>query len=138
MTVLKFNGYTVKEMGYRNNPNFKKKKNISLTPEIQSNNEINDNKIIVNLSVKAGSISDESMPFEVTCSVQGKFEYNPDEDTNKVGVDTFIRNNSVAILYPYVRAIIATLTTTSNEFPGYNMPTINVAEILRNNNSSNK
>ncbi|MCI1632814.1 MAG: protein-export chaperone SecB [Liquorilactobacillus nagelii] len=41
-----------------------------------------------------------------------------------------VRNNAVAILYPYARAIVATLTTTSNEFPGYNMPTINVNKVL--------
>lgn len=134
MTVLKFKGYTVKEMSYKSNSNFKKTKSINLKPNLQSDYEINNDDITVNLSVKVGSLSDESLPFEVTCSVQGLFEYDSEEDTDNIGVDAFIHNNSVAILYPYVRAIVATLTTSSNEFPGYNMPTINVAEVLRNSN----
>lgn len=133
MTVLKFNGYTVKEMRYRSNNNFKKRNQVDLDPKLQATNEIENNNIIVNLSVTVGSLEDESMPFEASCSVQGKFEYKPEEDENNIGVDTFVRNNAVAILYPYVRAIIATLTTSSNEFPGYNMPTINVSEALKSN-----
>ncbi|CAJ1191413.1 protein-export chaperone SecB [Companilactobacillus nantensis] len=134
MAILNFNGYIVKEMNYTRNPKFKpnKKNRINLTPTFDVQNNIENNKIIVNLHVKAGSLDDEFIPFEVSCSIQGTFEYNDEEDVNNIGVDSFVHNNSVAILYPYARAIIATLTTTSNEFPGYNMPTVNIAEVLKN------
>ena len=82
------------------------------------------------MSVIVGSLEDKTIPFQVSCSIIGTFVYEPDEDATNVGLDALVRNNAVAILYPYVRAIIATLTTTSNEFPGYNMPTINVSELL--------
>lgn len=133
MAILKFNGYTVKEMNYKRNPKFKpnKKNKVKLNPTFDSQNNIEKNKIIVDLKIKAGSVDDTSIPFLVSCSIQGIFEYNADEDKNNVGIDSFIHNNAVAILYPYARAIIATLTASSNEFPGYNMPTVNIAEVLK-------
>lgn len=134
MAILEFNGYTVKEMNYKRNPQFKpdKKNRVNLNPTFDSQNNIEKNKIIVDLKIKAGSVDDPSIPFLVGCSIQGIFEYNANEDKNNVGIDSFIHNNAVAILYPYARAIIATLTTSSNEFPGYNMPTVNIAEVLKN------
>lgn len=134
MAVLEFNGYKVKEMSYKSNPNFKKEKNLFLNPKLKVENNVQDNKIEVDLYVKVGSLDDESMPFEVKCAVEGTFVYNADQDENNMGVDVFIRNNAVAILYPYIRSLVATLTTSSNEFPGYNMPTINVGEVLKEKN----
>ena len=111
MSVLKFLGYKVMQMKYERNPVFESvKKPISLEPKMTSKTNIEDNNINITLSVIVG--------------------YEPDEDATNVGLDALVRNNAVAILYPYVRAIIATLTTTSNEFPGYNMPTINVSKLL--------
>lgn len=134
MAVLEFNGYRVKEMSYKSNSKFKKEKNLFLNPKLKVKNNVQDNKIEVNLNVTVGSLNDDSMPFEVKCSVEGIFVYNAEQDKNNMGVDAFVRNNAVAILYPYVRALVATLTTSSNEFPGYNMPTINVGEILKDQN----
>lgn len=95
---------------------------------------IEQNKINIKLSVAVGSLEDLDIPFYAKCSVIGTFTYNSDEDEIGTGIDTLVRNNAVAILYSYVRAIIATLTTTSNEFPGYNMPTINVGKVLAQEN----
>lgn len=131
MSVLKFLGYKVMQMKYERNPVFESvKKPISLEPKMTSKTNIEDNNINITLSVIVGSLEDQTIPFQVSCSIIGTFVYEPDEDATNVGLDALVRNNAVAILYPYVRAIIATLTTTSNEFPGYNMPTINVSKLL--------
>ncbi|WP_125710678.1 protein-export chaperone SecB [Companilactobacillus zhongbaensis] len=138
MTVLEFKGYTVNEMNYKKNPNYipGSSKKISLNPTFSSDNDISDNEIHVNLDIKVGSLKETSIPFEASCSVQGLFEYNPNEDEDDIGIDTFLRNNALAILYPYARAIIATLTTSSNEFPGYNLPTVNITKALESNNDN--
>ncbi|OAX75715.1 hypothetical protein A0U96_15205 [Lactiplantibacillus plantarum] len=131
MNVLQFNGYKVNHMSYRRNEHFKPlKKSMVLKPKVTVKVEVKDNIINIILTVAAGSLESDSVPFQVDCSIVGNFTYNPDEDNKKIGLDTFVRNNAVAILYPYARAIIATLTTTSNEFPGYIMPTINVNKLL--------
>lgn len=131
MSVLQFDGYKVESMSYQRNDHFERtKKAVMLKPKLATKVDVKDNSINIMLKVVAGSLETNSVPFQVDCSVVGRFTYKPDEDSTGIGLDIFVRNNAVAILYPYVRAIIATLTTTSNEFPGYNMPTINVGKLL--------
>ncbi|RKD29993.1 hypothetical protein BG617_01670 [Lactiplantibacillus paraplantarum] len=72
------------------------------------------------------------MPFRASITINGTFEFNVSEDDSGVGVDMLIRNNAVAILYPYARALIANLTLSSNEYPAVTLPTINVAKVLAN------
>lgn len=136
MSVLSFEGYKVENMNYQRNNQYKNtKETVLLDPKLNTEINIEKNKINITLTVTVGSLEDMTTPFKVDCSVMGMFTYNPDEDETGVGIDTFVRNNAVAILYPYVRAIIAMLTTTSNEFPGYNMPAINVNKVLAHQDS---
>lgn len=133
MSILDFKGYSVKEMSYQRNDNFQIKQGktpVKLEHRLQAKNNVDGETIIVNLRVVVGSLENQLAPFMASCTVVGRFTYHVEEDETSVGLDTLVRNNCVAILYPYVRAIIATLTTSSNEFPGYNMPTINVAKAL--------
>lgn len=131
MSVLQFLGYKVIAMEYKRNPRFETVTDpISLEPKITTKINVENSDINITLSVMVGSLDGKDIPFQVNCSIIGTFVYNPDEDLTEVGLDTLVRNNAVAILYPYARAIVATLTTTSNEFPGYNMPTVNVNKIL--------
>lgn len=51
-------------------------------------------------------------------------------DQAQVGIDTLINKNAVAILYPYVRALVSGITNASNEYPALILPTINVSQIL--------
>ncbi|GAW99097.1 protein-export chaperone SecB [Secundilactobacillus mixtipabuli] len=131
MTMLQFNGYRVTKMQYQRNDSYQRgEAPIKFDPQIKATDKIDQNHIDVTLTLSVGSLNNKAIPFQVQCAVAGQFTYHPDEDSSGIGVDSLIRNNAVAILYPYVRAIVATLTTTSNEFPGYVMPTINVAEVL--------
>jgi preprotein translocase subunit SecB len=131
MSVLNFEGYRVKQMEYLRNEKFNaSSQNIVFDPELHIKTNVDGTNIIVNLSVVVGSVDKKEFPFKVTCEVEGEFEYNATEDTEKVGLDTLARNNCTAILYPYVRALVSNLTNASNEFAGYNMPTINVAKVL--------
>ena len=136
MAVLEFTGYRVNNMKYIRNKNFNKKtESIKMSPEISSNfNVKDDNKIIVSLAVTVGYTEQYSVPFQSECSVSGTFIYKVEEDETKVGLDELIRNNAVAILYPYVRMIISNLTMNSNEYPNYNLPTINVGKLLQDQN----
>ncbi|WP_334352017.1 protein-export chaperone SecB [Companilactobacillus sp. HBUAS56257] len=133
MAVLNFNGYTVKEMNYTKNDNFKNDSEIALKPKLKFNNQIKNDKIVVEISASIGSLKDNRIPFKASCSLEGTFEYISSEDESNIGPDSLIRNNAVAILYPYLRATISNLTSQSNEFPAYILPTVNVAKLLKNN-----
>lgn len=137
MSVLDFKGYTVKEMHYYENKGFDiQSKSLELSPELSAKNTYTGDKITIDLSVEIGKKDDSQTPFVVSCSIQGKFVYHPDEDEGKFGISTFMRNNCVAILYPYVRAIVGNLTALSNKYPGYYMPTINVSSALAENDEN--
>ncbi|CAH0418891.1 protein-export chaperone SecB [Periweissella ghanensis] len=132
MSILNFQGYTVKQMEYLSNENFNKnQQSVTLEPRLQSDIKIEGTNIEITLSVKVGSVEDNLSPFFVSCTVEGIFVYQPSEDDTAMGIDNFAHNNAVAILYPYVRTIITSLTVNSNEFPAYIMPTINISELLQ-------
>jgi len=131
MSVLKFNGYQVDQMSYQRNEQYDgMTKKVVLAPKITTNTDVHDNDISVTLTITVGSVEGRKMPFQATCSLTGIFDYQSDEDDAGVGLDQLVRNNAVAILYPYVRAIITNLTASSNEYPGYVLPTINVGKVL--------
>lgn len=137
MSVLDFKGYVIKEMNYYENDSFNIKGNsLELSPELSARTKHDNNEITIDLSVEIGKKDDSQTPFVVSCSIQGKFVYHPDEDEGKFGINTFMRNNCVAILYPYVRAIVGNLTALSNKYPGYYMPTINVSSALAENDEN--
>lgn len=131
MAVLNFKGYVVESSSYqRNNQYVPIDKPINLMPDIETTNDVRDSYIMVKLCVSVGSISDKAMPFRASITINGTFELSTAEDDSGVGVDMLIRNNAVAILYPYARALIANLTLSSNEYPAVTLPTINVAKAL--------
>lgn len=140
MGVLEFKGYFVKRMAYDRNEHFDPAtKQIEIMPKINTSSRItDDNHIHVTLTVLVGSTDNKNIPFKVDCSIEGHFIYNADEDDNDFGLDAFIRTNCVAILYPYIRALISSLTNSSNEFSAFNLPTINVGETLKKSNQEKK
>ncbi len=74
----------------------------------------------VNISV-AGMID----PFiEIRC--RGDFKFQNVTDLNTI--PEFFYNNSIAILFPYVRAYISVITTQAN-IPGIILPTLNLSSL---------
>ncbi|WFC04754.1 protein-export chaperone SecB [Lactiplantibacillus pentosus] len=135
MDVLQFNGYRVENMSYQRNDQYRQtSKQIIFSPEISSDIEKNGNNISVSLTVVVGALDKTETPFQATCSLVGSFVYNPEEDKANIGLNTLVQKNAVAILYPYIRAIISMLANSSNEFPGFNLPTINVSDALAKQN----
>lgn len=132
MPSLTFNTYTIKNMEYNRNPNFEKNLDgqIPISTDIKTDSTIKNDEIFIDLNVTVGSLKDKNIPFEVKCSIQGDFKYNETSDLDALNLDETIRKNAVAILYPYVRSIVSMLTNSANEFPTFNMPTINVNKIL--------
>ncbi len=137
MSVLEFKNYSVNELSYKKNKLYQENsQNISIDPKIEIKNTLKQDKIIVTVNVHIGSQSDKPTPFMVTASISGEFIYHENEDHNQIGVDTLIKKNAVAILYPYVRSLVSNITTASNQFPALILPTINVTQVLDENGKS--
>lgn len=130
MAVINFIDYEVINVSYKKNNAFQPSDDgISLENEISVSLDINDDQADLLLKVRVGSFKEDS-PFSVETELIGHFEYNKDEDEKDHGFDSFLKVNGVAILYPYVRSLISNVINLSNEFPSYNLPTINVHRVL--------
>lgn len=135
MAILEFLGYNVEEVTYRKNKKYNSNKNeINMPiPDISAEVSTNDDQAELLLNVIVGSLEDSTVPFEIRASIKGLFKFNNDEDEQELGFNHFLKVNAVAIMYPYIRALVSLYTNSSNEFPGYNMPTLNVVEALSEN-----
>lgn len=65
-------------------------------------------------------------PFRMTVEVEGYFGSNFDQQDDKISQ---YGKNAVAILFPYVRALVSTFTSNANVTPLI-LPTVNVNRLL--------
>ena len=135
MTVLKFKNYTVNKMFFQENTLFDKKiKELNLNPifnyTIIPTDNVNNKNLLFN--VKIGDLESEDSPFYIDIVINGLFEYVPEENELELSMDDYLKENGIAILFPYARSIISTLTSQSNSsYPTIILPTINVPEVVR-------
>ena len=135
MTVLKFKNYTVNKTFFQENTLFDKKiKELNLNPifnyTIIPTDNVNTKNLLFN--VKIGDLESEDSPFYIDIVINGLFEYVPEENELELSMDDYLKENGIAILFPYARSIISTLTSQSNSsYPTIILPTINVPEVVR-------
>jgi len=142
MAVINFEDYKVTKMQFIENDDFELKQQsepIELDHEINFNIYKKDNldEAIVELTIKVGGLDLDVEPFFLTVTIKGIFTFNASEDKLSNGFDTYLKGNALAILFPYVRQIISMLTSMSNSYPTYIMPTINIVKVLEEMENSN-
>lgn len=124
-SVLKFNKYVVNKIIFKNNDSFKQGSermsiDFNIRKEIVKNNNNMEVKLITQIFSKA---EENNYPFEMEVVLTGYFtEINNEEDVN-------FEPNAIAILYPYIRAIVSTYTASANVSPLI-LPAINVNKLL--------
>ncbi|MDD3543579.1 MAG: protein-export chaperone SecB [Christensenellales bacterium] len=91
--------------------------------DIKKSNKEEEKENIYNLFFEI-TINDKLGSLNIFLNIEGKFEFNKDlTDSEK---DSFFNINAPAILFPYVRAYISTLTSLSGINPII-LPTINLS-----------
>lgn len=138
MVAINFEGYKSNKIIYQKNPIFIDSEEINFENNLSFTFHIDDEseKAKVIIGLEAGSLEDEKYPFLVEVEIEGYFTYSAKEDETGVGFENFIRYNCAAILYPYLRSTISTLTNIANDFPTYNLPTINITKAIQENNDN--
>lgn len=124
-SVLKFNNYIVNKVEFLNNSNFKANKNgTPINFEIEKPEiEINKNLMNITLQVKLFENAQENnYPFEMSISLTGYFETEGDKPNKFIP-------NAIAIMYPYIRAIVSTYTASANVNPLI-LPAININKLI--------
>jgi preprotein translocase subunit SecB len=127
---LRFKNYIVKNVNFEYNEDFKDD-SAKLDIEIDRNIEYIKNEMIVTLMVDLFSRTEKKYPFKMNVEVKGFFQIeNNDENIN-------FEPNAIAILYPYVRAIVSTYTSNANVMPLI-LPPVNVNKLLEEKEKEEK
>lgn len=126
-SVLKFKNYLVDEIKFKRNNKFDQSTNdtIRVNFNIKRNKIIDENNMVIRLFVHIfEDAENNNYPFEMEVSFTGFFEIS--DNTGKFNFEP----NAIAILYPYVRAIVSNYTINAN-IGAVVLPAINVNEMLK-------
>ena len=124
-SVLKFIRYEVNEIYFKKNVNFQlNEEGTPIDLKIKPIININDNNMNVTLQIIIFENAEQNnKPFEMKVNLTGYFiteGSNPE----------VLKANAIAILYPYVRAIVSTYTANANITPLV-LPIINVNKLVK-------
>ncbi len=125
-TVLEMTSYSITSFKYEKNKNFKpKEKNIQIPIDFQTGfKKVDEDNLVAEFAVNIAD--EEKFPFFLNLVLQSGFRSSKWE-TNVNQVEATI----ASILFPYVRALITSLTATAGEQP-IMLPVMNVAEMIKN------
>jgi preprotein translocase subunit SecB len=130
--AISFVGYVVNKIDFKTNQEFKDgHSRVKLDLDFDVNIQVDKEKHIA--SVLLGCIiNDEyetnNKPFFLHVAIEGIFTFETDADKELIA--KLINNNTVAILFPYLRAIISTITINCG-INAVMLPTINIVEFLK-------
>lgn len=125
--VISFSNYEVKKVMFALNDRFTGQE-VNIDFDVSSSVEVDEKntEMRVNLDVDIFKDAEKNnYPFEMSISLRGYFQNETDEKIEKYTA------NAIAILYPYVRALVSTYTANANVAPLL-LPTINVNKMLQN------
>lgn len=124
-SMLIFQKYVVDKVVFERNNDYDFNQKSKIEFSINKHTEKNDNKMIVSLNTKIfENAKENNFPFEMEVVVTGTFEI--ENNSNEIDFEP----NAIAILYPYIRAIVSTYTANAN-LNALILPTINVNKLIK-------
>ena len=129
---LRFVNYIVNSVRFNYNKNQTDNNKVwKMTFNFNNVTKINEEKNKIEISLSTDIFKDvEDAPFNMSVEIIGFFELDGDDDISHYEA------NAIAIMYPYLRAIISTYTSSANVMPII-LPAININAVL-NNKSKDK
>lgn len=115
-SVLQFKNYTVEKLHFESTPVETDQHEFQLHPRFNRDLiDLGDNNYDVKLSVEIVSTEKHPMPFELNVEIVGHFTYDDDAEVSTPEIkEEVLRRNTISALFPFLRQIVATLTTTAN------------------------
>lgn len=141
MAIISFKDYVIDKSIYYNNHNFENSDGELVVP-IDFSAEVGVDKtqqkayVIININLGNTDNQEEvtNIPFICEVSIRGIYEYSSEDFESEEDLKRILAGNAVAILYPYARSHVSTLTNLSNQYPSYILPVMNFAEMIKDNN----
>ena len=123
-SILKFLNYTVDVLRYEHHDCNVPEGKIEIKQSITKNIQVRENGFFdATLSFKTIQQEGISYPFDIEVQITGHFQIQHDGTSDSH--NAIINQNSYAILFPYLRAIITNLTGTAN-IPPIILPIVNL------------
>ena len=131
-SCLQFNGYSVNTIEFKLTNDFPENIELQIDPEfsvdLQKNKKEKGN-YKVSLSFLLESTIEKPLPFRIKVQMTGDFSLCEETNT-EISQEILIRENTIAIMFPFLRSIIASLTTTAN-IPTLILPIINITNAFK-------
>ena len=122
--ILNLLNYKVEKIHFDLNPKFvmpMEDEKIEMNPKlVRKIEKIDDNKCKVSLGFIISEGDSLKAPFSIEIWISGEFEVKKGEQS-----DVIVNVNAVAVLFPFLRALLATITSNAN-IPPYILPVFNV------------
>ncbi|MBG0768321.1 protein-export chaperone SecB [Methanococcus maripaludis] len=130
--ALIFTDYTVNKIEYMNNNEFKSSDAVQLKTDF--NSEFVPQSERGNFDIKLGvkifeNPKENNYPFYICAELTGHFEVM---DSDVENLEQFAKINATSILFPYLRALISTVTANAN-VPALILPPANIIKMLEEN-----
>ena len=126
-SALIFERYVVNKVIFTRNENYDLEQKTSIQFSISKSVKKKDNKMEITLNTKIFENAEKNnYPFEMDVQITGFFVIENEKNIN-------FEPNAVAILYPYIRAIVSTYTANAN-VNALILPPINVNNLFKNEN----
>ena len=126
ISSLQFEGYKVNHLYFEENNDCTTTK-CNICPEFKHQiNQISDKDFEVVLGCRIISTEENPFPFSTEVIITGNFSIDSDAEDKEV----LLNENSVAILFPYLRSTLSMLVLNANHKPLV-LPTLNIVEVLK-------
>lgn len=124
---LKMRNYNVDHINFKMNNNFNfSQEMIEIVPEFgRKIKQLDENLFEVSLKIV---VPEKNVPFYLDIQIDGYFEISKKITTIERKI--LIEDNTVAILFPFLRSIVASVTSTGS-LPPYVLPVMNIAEMFK-------
>lgn len=127
-SVLRFTHYTVEDIRFRSVQVSEDKHEFELHPHFKRDlMEVGEHLYDLKFTMEILSSEKQQIPFDLIVSLTGHFALEDDEVVSENQKETILKNNTVAILFPFLRAIVASITTAAN-IPPLVLPVMNFAD----------
>ena len=122
------------EFAFNENFDFSKDESIQLNQKFgREFKKIDDDHCKVTIGLFIDQMEDMLTPFTLKVEISGIFQL---KNWESCAID-LMKTNTIAILYPFLRALVATLTSNAN-VPPYILPVFNVVSWFEKNEGKKK
>lgn len=137
MVTLKFERYFIERFSFKENENFETESDtldVDFFPNVEINILEDDSSAVIFLNCKLGDETKKNCPFTGEVSLTGIFEceFNKDDVEDMSIASELLTQNSISILFPYLRSFISDMTLRTNKFPAFILPPFNIIDMLKN------